>query len=88
MGRDVDHACERPPGGCRCPACGAPLPADAVPARSIVLCARCCAVLVWDDDYALATSGEIANLPALERARLDALIAAQLEHLRALRQKS
>ena len=65
----------------RCPACQAELDAKATPLHSIVLCARCCAVLLWDGAYSLVTADEIDALSERNRARLHALAARQRARL-------
>jgi len=74
LGKEPDERLQR---ACPCPACGIELPLGAVPLRSIVLCARCCATLLWDGAYKLATESEIASLRDEDRARLVALTVAQ-----------
>ena len=68
----------------RCPACRAELDAQATPLHSIVLCARCCAVLLWDGAYSLVTSEEIEALSERNRARLHALAARQRARIASL----
>jgi len=60
-----------------CPMCAAALPVGAVPHGSIVLCARCCAVLCWDAGYTLASEEQLAGLPQVDRTRLQVLLGAQ-----------
>lgn len=77
MAPPIEEPAERRASACPCPACGAALPVGVVPARSIVLCARCCATLLWDGVYSLVTEADIAALKDEDRARLVALSAAQ-----------
>lgn len=85
MAFPIDDGSERPARGWPCPACCAELPVDAVPLGSIVLCARCCTALSWDGAYTLLTATQMAGLPVDDRARLEALVAAQRDHLRRIR---
>lgn len=60
-----------------CPACRTPLHAGATPLHSIVLCARCCAALLWDGLYTLVTAEQIERLSERDRLRLYSLAAQQ-----------
>jgi hypothetical protein len=60
-----------------CPACGAELHAGTTPLHSIVLCARCCAALLWDGWYTLVTAEQIDRLSERDRHRLYSLAALQ-----------
>jgi hypothetical protein len=75
--------CEGLPAGARegvCPACGAELDAGVTPPDSIVVCSRCCATLLWDGTFSIATAEQIEGLPIRDRARLAAIVAAQGAH--------
>jgi hypothetical protein len=60
-----------------CPACGVELDARATPANSIVICARCCAALLWDGTFSAVTAEQLENLCEPDRRRLQVLVAAQ-----------
>jgi hypothetical protein len=60
-----------------CPACGAALSAGTTPLQSIVICATCCATLMWDGSFSVATNAQLDSLSPRDRARLYALAAAQ-----------
>jgi hypothetical protein len=64
-------------GEARCPACGVDLNAGATPLHSIVICARCCAALLWDGTFSVATTEQLERLSERDRRRLDTLVAAQ-----------
>ena len=64
-----------------CPMCRTRLDAGSTPAHSIVLCARCCAALLWDGSYSVVTAEHIERLPPRDRARLHTLAALQRARL-------
>jgi hypothetical protein len=64
-------------GEARCPACGVELHAGTTPLHSIVICARCCAALLWDGTFSVATTEQLERLSEQDRRRLDTLVAAQ-----------
>lgn len=60
-----------------CPACRAQLDGGATPLDSIVICAHCCAALLWDGKFSALSAEEIERLPVRDRMRLHSIVAAQ-----------
>ena len=71
-----------------CPTCNAHLDAGTIPRHSIVICSRCCAPLLWDGAYSIATAEDLAALGDEDRAKLATLVWEQRVRLSAVQRSS